>query len=63
LLVICSGGCTTDMDHNPMDTYGFLRSVVTVTLEYRGYVMIRAEGLHKWQPSVLRGYATNFYLL
>jgi opacity protein-like surface antigen len=43
------------MDHNPMDTYGFLRSVLTITLEYRGYVTIRAEDLHKRKPHGFEG--------
>ncbi len=63
LIVIRSRGSTTDMNHNPMDTYGFLRSVMTITLEYRGCEKVRAEDVNQRQPTVLGGYATNFYLL
>ena len=51
------------MNHNPMDAYGFLLSAMIITLEYRGYVKLRAEDLSQRQPTVLKGYAINFYLL
>jgi hypothetical protein len=32
MVVISSGGSITDIDNNPMDTYGFSRPDTTITL-------------------------------